>query len=589
MKIVREDSKQYVIFCSNLKALVLIREFKIKKQRKINMSESSDFENKRLPLRFALSTITTIGGEECTIYRLSQDKTNCRMSKKEMEEYMGDDFLIRKDNLEKFLMRKGLEQLQESQGSTNKGRAINLVKKELSKMDLGVKEEMGKLDEQTSQAVRGKSDMKVHEFVKGIEQPRLGERLDALLGHLAKGSDRLWAINLLLELLGAIEVAQTEVDRHFKKCKDALAVLLQSQEEEKEEETREAEFSLMKELSPEKFLKYGVQIHSFSKEDPLELKEPKRNRSICDGPRGISRKNGTTEFAALDWKGSLVFFDGVGGNKKKEFQVPHEKKDKNYGYSSVEFSPDGTRLLVSASLDKSLMVLDAGTLEIQQKWINPSAEEIRAARWVDNERILAGYSKPGEMLLFQLKNEAPLMTFKPEETAGGRIYDFDFSADKKCAFVGSDGLVFKMSIEKSNNSLQWKHPSGYVTAVRLSSDQRMVCSCNWRKEVQVNWGVDGTLLSTFKGFSHSDVNGILWSPDDRVLLAWSFNELVLLRVGSDGKSLEKLDEIKKQALGDNWIYAANAFWGEQAGEKITKRPFVALGNLMGQIYRVYLK
>ena len=559
------------------------------------MSESSDFENKRLPLRFALSTITTIAGEECAIYRISQDKTNCRMSKKEMEEYMGDDFLIRKDNLEKFLMRKGLEQLQESQGSTNKGRTINLVIKELSQMGLGVKEEMEKLDEQTSQAVRGKADTKVHDFVKAFYQPRLGERLDALLSHLAKGSDKQWAKNLLWELLGAIQAAQKEVDRHFKKCKDALAVLLQSQEEEKQEETREAEFSLMKELSPEKFQKkYGVPIHSFSKEDPLELKEAERNTGICDGPRGISRKNGTTEFAALDEKGSLVFFDGVGGNKKKEFQVPHEKKDRDYNWSSVEFSPDGTRLLVSAQYDKSLMVLDSGTLEIQQKWINSSAIEIRAARWVDNERILAGYDNPGEMLLFQLKNEAPLMTFKPEETAGGQITDFDFSADKKCAFVGSgnnfSGLVFRMSIEKSNNSLQWKHPSGHwVTAVRLSSDQRMVCSSDWNGEVKVNSGVDGTLLSTFKGFTSPFVHGILWSPDDRVLLAWSFNELVLLRVGSDGKSLEKLDEIKKEAMGNKSILSANAFWGEQAGEKITKRPFVTLGNEKGQIYRVYLK
>ena len=508
------------------------------------MSASSDFENNLPKLRTALSTIKTIG--------------------------------------------------EEIQGSTNKEKTIISLVNELFQMCLGVRDEIGKLDEQTSQAVRGKSDMKVHEFVKGIEQPRLGERLDAILSHLTVKKDRQWARNLLRELLGAIEAAQRRVDLLFEKCKDALEDILESQEEEKEQEMREPEFSLMKELSPEKFPKYGVPIHSFSKEDPLELKEPKRNTHICEGPRGISRKNGTTEFAALDQKGSLVFFDGVGGNKKKEFQVPHEKKDSSYNYSSVEFSPDWTRLLVSAQSDKSLMVLDAGTLEIQQKWINPSASNISAARWVDNERILAGYGRPGEMLLFQLKNEAPLMTFKPEETAGGIIRDFDFSADKKCAFVGSNGLVFKMSIEKSNNSLQWEHPSDeLVRAVRLSSDQRMVCSSVWSfsesGEVKMNWGVDGTLLSTFKGFSHASVNGILWSPDDRVLLAWSFNELVLLRVGSDGKSLEKLDEIKKQALWNNDILSANAFWGEQTGEKITKRPFVVLGNRGGHIYRVYLK
>ena len=65
-----------------------------------------------------------------------------------------------------------------------------------------------------------------------------------------------------------------------------------------------------------------------------------------------------------------------------------------------------------------------------------------------------------------------------------------------------------------------------------------------------------------------------------------------LSIRSLSRSLEKLDEIKKQTIGGSWINAACAFWDddkESRRAKDKKKPIVIVGKYDGKIHWVFME
>lgn len=122
--------------------------------------------------------------------------------------------------------------------------------------------------------------------------------------------------------------------------------------------------------------------------------------SICYGIGGLAKKPGSTEFMALTNHGRLALCNGETGNIIKHLDL--EINGAKYCNSSVDFSKDGKNFLVSITGDKELIIYDSSLFIRKDQWTYPKYDAIMLARWISNTRILAGYAKPGELMVFAL-------------------------------------------------------------------------------------------------------------------------------------------------------------------------------------------
>lgn len=220
----------------------------------------------------------------------------------------------------------------------------------------------------------------------------------------------------------------------------------------------------------------------------------------------------------------------------------------------------------------------------RKKWTREKCGSINRARWIGNKRIIAVY---GDLVVYELGQKKPVLHIAPN--AGSSILDIDISQDGQYAFCGSydDNLVFKVGI-RENAPVQWKHKghSNTVTSVRLSGNQRHVLSGGDDKKAVLASSEDGSILAAFS-FSN-DVNGVIWCPGDRRALVCSADELVLLSLGEDDRSLERLSGVKGSDLGLGRLFGVNASFGTEAGKAGNQKAFVVLGDGIGRLCRVDL-
>lgn len=325
-------------------------------------------------------------------------------------------------------------------------------------------------------------------------------------------------------------------------------------------------------------------FHCFSNGKPEELKGVQRSKCWL-GNGGMTHKAGTKNFAAIDQGGSISLFDGLTGQLKSRLQAPKIKANLMYSYNSIEFSPSGLNFLNSTTGDSSLFVFGSASRTLKQKWIEDGTV-IFQARWVDEIRIMAGLTN-GLMLLYELGKKQPIRRFNPKRT--NWILDFDFSKDKKTTYCVDDhGTVFKIGIEKSNDSVIWSRKAGSekATGVRVSNNEKYLAICDWNQQVHLIASGDGSILSCFNGFSSDSIHGIHWFPNDQAVLAYSQKELVILKLGGKAsQSLEKLDEMEKGRIGGSVIISAHVYWRNNEGEK----SFIVMGDKKGRVFRVRLE
>jgi WD40 repeat protein len=296
------------------------------------------------------------------------------------------------------------------------------------------------------------------------------------------------------------------------------------------------------------------------------------------------------DFLTMSGDGSLGLFNGSNGQLAKELRVP--VTGKQYIESCVEFSPDGNHFLVTICDDKKLSTFRTNDFQETITWTRSECKSIKKARWMSNSTILAGYHDPGDLVIYSLGDASPVLKIDPKELVKCTIMDFDISRDKRHAICGSGistKLVFKVAIDGSSNKLQWRHSGHFsrINSVRLSQNQRQVLSGGNDKRVVLASAEDGSVVCSFDGFTNQSVRGVLWCPGNERALVISVNEVVLLEVGP--RTLKKLAEMEGEALGLDWIYGLNAFFGEEEGSSLGRGPFLILGGDEGKIVRIRLE
>ena len=519
----------------------------------------------RLALSSRLSQLRTLTNDLCSVFQMTSDPRRVRLSAKEIKQADGE--LLDREQLSDYIWQKVQEEQEDMNRTSQKGQAMAIMQNIIDKAVQEFQMEIKRLEERTKAAIHDHFSRKFTSFLEKRDEAGFEERLDQLVAGEVAGLGHDWRAGIKTQMMGALDTLENQLAYKIGECRRRVTTLLQEMGGEEKS--------------------YQLDVGSIK-----ELPEAKRSDDICFGVGGVARRPMTQEFCALGADGSLVHFNGETGQKIREKKV--EVRGKKWNNSCVEFNPSGRLFLVTICDDKELYVFGTEDFEQRDQWTRNESNGIMKARWIDDDRILAAFHTPGDLLLYRLGAKNPLMKFAPADLKSCAIKDLDISQDKNYAFCGSGSttkLVFKIRINASNDTMAWRHKEheDFIKSVRLSHDQKFVLSSAGDTKVILASAADGLILSTFSGFTRQYVYGLLWCPNDKAAFAISGNELVLLQVAEDGKELKKIGEIKKEELGLEWVYGLNGFFGHEKRAFLKQRPFLVIGGHYGKVVRVHLK
>lgn len=519
----------------------------------------------------------TSSNEPCAGFRITPNKKQVRMSEVEMSQSKNKRNVLGIESLIQHILMKSQEEEYAYQGKeeSKKGQKIKSTEEIIENMALQVIHELDTIKKEASRAAKAKISMSFSRFLQSVNDSEFEERLDRLLSEEALESDQIWKSELSDELMKLLNNVERDILAHIQNCRDKIYLVFgEAFRRDKNKKYRE--------------------VSSFLKGKCWEFEQAKRRDEICFKTGGITKRPDSNEFGVLSAGGSFGIFEAINGQLLKEMTMDFQGW--KHLSSSVEFSPTGTQFLLSISSEKRLMVFESSDFEKKEDWVLEGHKGIERARWIDENKILASFGFPGELVLFKLGTSQPVSRINPMETVDCAINDFDLSENKREAFCGSDSnshLVFKVVIGESDKFVLWKHNAhkAKVYTVRVSENEKHILSSGRDHRVILASALSGGILSVFKDFSHSAVYGVVWCPGDYGAVCWSGHEIVLLGVNQSGESaLKQVDRIQKEVIGEiRLINSIGVFWGDSNKDE---KSFLIVGaggaNFPGRVYKVEL-
>lgn len=293
------------------------------------------------------------------------------------------------------------------------------------------------------------------------------------------------------------------------------------------------------------------------------------------GGLALSRDGKTLLVATGD--GKIRFVDFNTGEVKRTF-TGHT----NMVYVAV-LSPD-EKLLASSSRDQTARIWDVATGQELHK-LGGFRCAVKAVAFSPNGRLLAASGNDGMLKLWDVKTgkELKSLIHRDSPDIDMSTYDFVFSGDGKQIYAGNgDGTISVWDVATGKETRNWKAHESYVFRLTLTSDHRRLISygdavvkvwdaTTWRElqslsmpktpgtgssfssEVAVShdgkliaatdvdfdakqttylalntvvWNAKtGEKLFSFSGHKF-DINGVIFTPDDRLLLTGSVDRTI---------------------------------------------------------------
>lgn len=523
-----------------------------------------------------LKGLLTRTQKSCSCFLLTPNPSQVRLSSVELSGIAKEqqNQALTPDQLTDLLV-KNLKKESESSSISN-GAAISAIYSAMNSMTFSISEQLDKIREEVSFTVNSALKEKNNRFgnlVRALEAQEFPERLDELLAELAAeslGIRSIWESNLARSLLDSVKQMENNLFREIRKLKEIMRKSLSLEEKNKEEnETKD--------------------FQSFTRQSLTILKNMSRKDEICFGSKGISRRlKSQNEFGVLSKDGVFGIFDASVDKVIQEDSVGVigvKEPD-----SSMEFSPNGSFFCVSICSENKLVIFLSENCKRVDSW-KKEAQGIYRAKWVNDRQILACFGEPGELELFEIGKELPLMKIAPSETRFSAISDLDLTPNRSHVVCCTwNKLVFKVDINKPFERLVWSHSahgSNCINVVKVSNKGNHVLSGGFDQQIILTSVESGEVLGRFTEFTRS-INDIAWSPNDKQIMVSSFNEVSLLRIREkDPECFEPLDALKKEDLDRKDIFGVNVHWEMES--VASDQAYVLIGLRNGTIFKVQLE
>lgn len=513
------------------------------------MEQNYHAEELKKSLLRKLVESTTINQEKCSSFLITNDLSRVRVSESMGVSSRGTEESLNAEELSSFLIRKATEEENALSGSEKSRKAIIIHRGYSLLIKLGVEigQKIEKMRKECEEAMEENLKRDFLDFLNEIQSPDFEKRLDFLLANEAKASQMFWEEELLAKIQRSFSSFESDLKEALSKCKELMGKLLQKKIE------------LKGFMEPLKLKAFWQTQNLIEKTKSKREKGGSKSEDIREFSSGVSmiskRLENDSEFAVVSTEGHLAII-----NAREDKVVVSQQLDTGEtmeSFNFVDFSPSGDFVLVGTSKNGFLHAFEANSLELTDKWQNQNGNELKTAKWIDDEHILASFKERGQLLIFKRGHESSIhqIPLSKKET----VVCFDISSCKEQIYSGTEEtkLVCKFNIQRNESSdVVWEHNghNSTVAFVRLSNKETHVVSGGNDKKVIVAKAMKGEIIMSFSDFKQNQITGVAWAPNDKFLIASTKRELVLLgmmekvkKIEMHKKKMKKIDEEEEES------------------------------------------
>lgn len=186
-----------------------------------------------------------------------------------------------------------------------------------------------------------------------------------------------------------------------------------------------------------------------------------------------------------------------------------------YGSTSIDWSPDGTRIAGTSSHFIEIWDVATGQMMAYSEETSTPAQAIQAIKWQPNGSLIASGGWDNTVRIWDGETGELIRAVAIASTGGSAIYDLDWSSDGKYVVVSGGIPTSIIDVQVGQALIQWDNRRENYT-VAWQPGGNLVALGRWEGFVDVWNPITEELVMSFRG-GQRIIHTIAWSPDGKRL------------------------------------------------------------------------